>query len=180
MTCVFLTCGGNGFCSSLLSIVVSVTFSFHAVGLFSPFWFCEGPGCHLTGLFFTCSDGSCSINVENTGLLVVGLIVFASSVFLVVTTFIVFNCTSYKYLKLDPHLALGFGGWFIVQEILTIVLLVIAAVKYDRLGWSIYIFTVGGIFCMFIVILIVLYHWCKARPSVGSEGTNPIPEKDFA
>ncbi|KAH3694521.1 hypothetical protein DPMN_081961 [Dreissena polymorpha] len=59
MVCLCISCSGSGFCSNLLSFVISITFSFHSFGIVSPIWFCSGVDCKHLGLFYTCMDGSC-------------------------------------------------------------------------------------------------------------------------
>ncbi|KAL4235962.1 hypothetical protein ACF0H5_004350 [Mactra antiquata] len=166
MVCCII-CSGEGFCSNLLSIVISVTFSFHAFGIASPHWMCDGgENCELHGLFYSCFNSDCKSEVINSSLLVLALMVLISSFCLMFVFCCMTHCTDYKYRHMTPVLGLFIGGWFLTQEIFTTAILITIAIKYDRIGWSAYVFTVPGMIFLGIVFFVLVYMWCYPEKRV--------------
>ncbi|XP_060596893.1 uncharacterized protein LOC132750851 [Ruditapes philippinarum] len=163
--CVF--CAGEGFCSKCVSIMVSLTFSFHAFGFLSPYWFCDGDDCKLMGLYFHCYDGTCDGEVLDDPILTLVVIILISSLTLALTLCFVLHCTKYEWRKMSPKMSLFIGGWFLIQEILTTSVLIAIAVKYDRIGWSAYVFTVPGIIFLGFMMLVLIYMWCFPTKTVN-------------
>ncbi|XP_045157261.2 uncharacterized protein LOC123523676 [Mercenaria mercenaria] len=167
MGCFCLVCAGEGFCSNFLSIIVSLTFSFHAFGFFSPFWFCKDEGCKLNGLYYSCDGGDCDRDVVDKPLLTLVVIILLSSLTLTLILCCILHCTNYKWKTMSPTVALFIGGWFLIQELLTTGVLITIAIKYDRIGWSAYVFTVPGMIFLGLVLFVLVYMWCSPQKTVN-------------
>lgn len=167
MVCCCIFCAGEGFCSNLLSIVVSLTFSFHALGIASPYWMCRGNSCSLAGIYYTCEKVHCIKAVPDAGILTLAIITLVSSFALSFLFCCILHCSSYGSKKLTPIMSLFIGSWYIIQETLSLVIIILLHSNYTQVGWSAYVFTIPGLILIAVVGFMLFYMWCFPKNTIN-------------